>query len=374
MHPKKNKFSPISIKYKYVVIGLLTYCLSLFSYTYAEILHNKKDITYEKKIVNGELQLIDASLINSNEKDSYVILITSDEYEVNDDIHYSEKLYQWIASDNDTELYKYMLDELYVLHNKKVIFSSVGFEYEHIAFLDVCTNNDGRQQLLFDLGKLGSGNGYVDDKFFLLYDKHIKKYKTHIITTRFIADSCSLKKALIEKEKENQINLQFSHIFDQLVATKNKTDITEHKLLKIKQFNNEVVSPVLKKILKLQTSLVLRKKNIQMKNKKYVLFPTIVLSELANTKKWQLFNIAYNIHAESYGMLLVKNKKTNQWFSFFNTPTGLSHTQLYTPENLTINDDILTGYFCYHCMRGGSWKTYKINLVNFKISEVKKLP
>lgn len=308
---------------------------------------------------SNKRQRIEDSIKDENSLDSVVIYMGTDlKKEVS-----SHK--QWIVAD----IHVFLIgrgdydQEMLVTHNSEEIYYSSEYNYDHVVFNGLCEEEKGIKSLTFTLMQNGSGNGHIEDMLFIYYDKTANEFQHKIIENRYLTDGCGLKKGLEKKYHYQEGHKKLKAIQEQLRPSKEPTifsSIKSDKKLSVRPFE----------VKKLRTLLNEFKQYITSENENNETYFNCSMKKLAENAQWSVVEVIYSASGSNsgWGVLLVKNRQENQWFSFYNIPVGGSKIPLHTPQCLELVGDGLRGSFCTECDTGwGGYKSFEIDLKSFNV-------
>ncbi|GLQ07032.1 hypothetical protein [Sneathiella chinensis] len=94
----------------------------------------------------------------------------------------------------------------------------------------------------------------------------------------------------------------------------------------------------------------------------------VFMGTLAENEKWQVTALEQRNTCDAEGLVLARNKESGEVLSLYHIPTGCSKAVNFTPLELSLSGNDLTGLFCTECEWYGEWAEFKWDLTNQRVT------
>ncbi|MBL7004078.1 MAG: hypothetical protein ISR69_08635 [Gammaproteobacteria bacterium] len=287
---------------------------------------------------------------------------------------------KWITSTTEgTRIQTGDEQPLYIIFEGQKVFDFEPLKYDRIYFNGVCTDPQNKQQLFFHMGLDGTVNADINDVLFFFYDPVEKIFKHKIIEQRYLAESCNWKSGIANRQQHEKDRKLLKKIHQEL-RPKAELEITDSIKLPIRQLDRLSLEKIFTQLNPYQffeVELTEEEKSQQQPTTDseiteefdQMLTSEVIIKDHVENANWRIREISYRELWHSWGVLLAENKKTGQWTSFYNIPSGGSEVLLYLSDNFELNGNILTHRFVIDNANGwGDAATFEIDLNTFNIT------
>jgi len=276
------------------------------------------------------------------------VTISSEGYVLED-----SELEQWQESKdgNNSKISKQLDQELYVLYQDKVVFSTHDFIYDYIHFNTVCSGADGQQQLAFSMVRGGSANGEIEDVLFVYLELGSDAFLSRVIERRYLPELCDMDDAVENKAEQEQMLEDINAIHEQLRPSATDTypaDYVEsQQALPSRVFSNAELESILTEFRSFMPIEIDVEEHAVISEEEYPNFyePDYIIQDIAEDNDWRIVEVLYLQLYVSWGVFLAENKQTGQWTSFYTVSGGDSKQHLYFDDDVEIIDGELIGIY-----------------------------
>lgn len=228
---------------------------------------------------------------------------------------------------------------------------------DYTRFIEQCTNPEtGLDQLIFETGMSGTD---ASEALFVSYDQQKQQFASAAIDSQFMDRSCSIKSAeerqqrLLDKQARGDqlyVSLQPSTASKQAFSAKPLPDFNLTKTgMLIKELNRP--EPPFEPLAGASEAID----------------GSYEVELLAENSNWRIVTVYYDgALGSSWGVLLLENRETATWHSFYDVPQGTTKRALYLPTDIQLHGDSLTISLCTDCSWWGKYSPFQVDLNSFR--------
>jgi len=289
-------------------------------------------------------QVIEASFIDPNKIDSLVVYVGQGDFD--DPTATDEEI--WLEKTEGSALISKGTDqEFSVNYEDQVIASSEEVWFDYVQLEEVCRGPDSRHRLLFRMVAGGTANGELEDMLFVYYDPNSQSFQHQVIAERYLAPLCDMEGGIASEQQVEKKSRKREHVFKQLRPSLTPTDlepfIQSGKPIPTRQFSYDELEGLLGEISGLMPSETSPDDDSEEEIDYFA--PKLVIKELDADDHWRIVKVTALELWASWGVLLVENKWSGQWTSFYNITPGDSNTPLYLSDDIELVGNGLKGLF-----------------------------
>jgi len=237
-------------------------------------------------------------------------------------------------------------------------------DFSRISIDGVCQNPDtGLDQMVFTRSRGGTAWGDRKNILFVYYDQKKKRFASLAADSRFVDGSCSIQSVQEQLQAAQDKRESVRAIYLKLQPPKS----TEKTLgSKVVDFDFDATAALFEK---LNTPLPDDDERDEA--------DSIDVAELhvgteAENEHWRIVSLYYQETVDhSWGVMLVQNKHTGVWQSFYDVPNeGSSKRYLFLPGDMQLDGDQLHMSLCTDCSWWGEYASFQVNLNTFAYEKV----
>lgn len=325
-------------------------------------IHPVESLSFDGEIsLFAQRQRVDLFLIQPDELVSlYVSTVT----------YFGEdsNIYKWVTDgDAPSRVSKFGEIDINVIHDGETVFSTEKLLYDYIDFNTVCTGPDNRQQLLFTMVRGGTANGELQDMLFVYYDTNLKAFRHKVIEKRYLDPVCNMADAAENKRLEDEKIARLNLIFEQLQTLGQSPDLASlvktGKSLPTRRISYHAFGRLLDEARHLVPKVIPVSNEEDSESEEYFK-STFVFEDLAESDRWRVVEFSYLQLWSSWGALLVQDRLTDHWTSFYTSSSGDSNMMLYLDNQVELRGDRLIGKFDPYAQQ-----PYAISLEDFSVHQ-----
>ncbi len=240
--------------------------------------------------------------------------------------------------------------------------------YDYIFFAGSCRSPDtGLDQLLFIMRPGGMSNIDINETFFVYYDSSKSSFETHMISSEYSGEDCSIVAAEKRKTAAKERIEIGNQIFEELRPSKIPLELKNIGRVSIKFSTREIPDEQLERLQK-QWEKLNHKEIAYYSWEKGIPRYNFEKMEVEDNTTWEIWTLYRWQMWESWGVVLAKKKGSDHWISFYTVPPGGSREILFLPRNSHLQSNSLYLHLCTDCQFYGEWDEFEINLTDFTIS------
>ncbi len=240
--------------------------------------------------------------------------------------------------------------------------------YSRISIDGICRDPDTKlDQMVFSRSRGGTAWGDRKNILFVYYDQENSRFASLAADSRFVDGSCSLQSVQKQLQAVQDKRESVRAIYLKLQPPKTTAKTLGSKVV---AFDFDATAALFEKLnTPLPTPLLDDEEHDEVDSIDVAEFH---LETEAENEHWRIISLYYQESVDnSWGVMLMQNKHTGVWQSFYDVPNeGSSKRYLFLPGDMQLDGDQLHLSLCTDCSWWGEYAFFQVNLNTFAYQKV----